>query len=64
MMFSLLLKLQIVTLFVPGCTGRLPEMGLIAVTIKLLSLVLQQPIFIGWDKMLHLTYCYVSKIIF
>ena len=32
-----------------GCTGRLCQMGWIVVTIKLLSLVLQQPILIGWD---------------
>ena len=35
--------------FVPGCTGRLHQMGLIVITIKLFSLVLQQPILIGWD---------------
>ena len=35
--------------FVPGCTGQLRQMGLIVVTIKLFSLVLQQPILIGWD---------------
>ena len=65
MMFSLLLRLQIVNFFVPGCTGRLRQMGLIVVTIKLFSLVLQQPILIGWDKkMLHLTSCYETKIIF
>ena len=28
MMFSLLLRLQIVKIFVPGCTGRLRQMGL------------------------------------
>ena len=51
MMFSLLLRLQIVgvKLFVPGCTGRLRQMGLIVVTIKLLVIVLQQPILFGWD---------------
>ena len=51
MMFSLLLRLQIVNVFVPGCTGRLRQMGLIVVgvTIKLFLLVLQQPILIGWD---------------
>ena len=38
-----------VNFFVPGCTGRLRQMGLIVITIKLLSLVLQQPILIGWD---------------
>ena len=48
-MFSLLLRLQIVNVFVPGCTGWLCQMGLIVVTIKLFSLVLQQPILIGWD---------------
>ena len=35
--------------FVPGCTGRLRQMGLIVVTIKLLDIVLQQPILFGWD---------------
>ena len=35
--------------FVPGCTGRLRQMGLIVVTIKLLVIVLQQPILFGWD---------------
>ena len=49
MMFSLLLRLQMLNAFVPGCTGRLHQMGLIVVTIKLFSLVLQQPILIGWD---------------
>ena len=49
MMFSLLLRLQIVKNFVPGCTGWLRQMGLIVVTIKLFLLVLQQPILIGWD---------------
>ena len=49
-MFSLLLRLQMLNIFVPGCTGRLHQMGLIVVTIKLFSLVLQQPILIGWDK--------------
>ena len=59
MMFSLLLRLQMLNVFVPGCTGRLCQMGLIVVTIKLFSLVLQQPILIGWDsnvafnKLLH-----------
>ena len=48
-MFSLLLGLEIVNFFVPGCTGWLRQMGLIVVTIKLFSLVLQQPILIGWD---------------
>ena len=47
MMFSLLLRLQIVKFFVPGCTGWLRQMGLIVVTIKLFLLVLQQPILIG-----------------
>ena len=47
MMFSLLLRLQMLNVFVPGCTGRLRQMGLIVVTIKLFSLVL--PILIGWD---------------
>ena len=50
MMFSLLLRLQIVTFFEPGCTGQLRQMGLIVVTIKLFSLVFQQPILIGWDE--------------
>ena len=49
MMFSLLLRLQKLKFFVPGCTGWLRQMGLIVVTIKLFSLVLQQPILIGWD---------------
>ena len=49
MMFSLLLRLQIVNVFVPGCPGWLCQMGLIVVTIKLFLLVLQQPILIGWD---------------
>ena len=49
MMFSLLLRLQIDKVFVPGCTGQLRQVGLIVVTIKLFSLVLQQPILIGWD---------------
>ena len=49
MMFSLLLMLQIVTVFVAGCTGWLHQMGFIVVTIKLFLLVLQQPILIGWD---------------
>ena len=35
--------------FVPGCTGQLRQMGLIVVTIKLLVIVLQQPILFGWD---------------
>ena len=34
---------------VPGCTGRLRQMGLIVVTVKLLVIVLQQPILFGWD---------------
>ena len=46
---SLLLRLQIVKQFVPGCTGWLRQMGLIVVTIKHLVIVLQQPILIGWD---------------
>ena len=50
--------------FVPGCTGRLWQMGLNVVTIKHWLFVLQQPILIDGIKMLHLTYCYVSKIIF
>ena len=49
MMFSLLLRLQIVKSLVPGCTGQLRQMGLIVVTIKLLVIVLQQPILFGWD---------------
>ena len=48
-MFSLLLRLQMLKNFVPGHTGRLHQMGLIVVTIKLFSLVVQQPILIGWD---------------
>ena len=36
--------------FVPGCTGWLRQMGLIVVTIKLFSLVLQQPMLIGLDR--------------
>ena len=48
-MFSLLLRLQIVRGFVPGCTGQIHQMGLIVVTIKHLVIVLQQPILIGWD---------------
>ena len=42
-------KLQIVKGFVPGFTGWLHQMGLMVVTIKIFSLVLQQPILIGWD---------------
>ena len=38
-------------------------MGLIVVTIKHLVIVLQQPILDGIE-MLHLTNCYMSKIIF
>ena len=38
-----------VKFFVSGCTGRLHQMGLIVVTIKLFSFMLQQPILIGWD---------------
>ena len=49
MMFSLVLRLQTVKGFVPGCTGRLRQMGLIVVTIKHWLFVLQQPILIGWD---------------
>ena len=40
----LALKSTNVKIFVPGCTGRLRQMGLIVVTIKLLVIVLQQPI--------------------
>ena len=47
--FFIALRLQMLNFFVPGCTGRLRQMGLIVVTIKLFSLVLQQPILIGWD---------------
>ena len=47
MMFSFLLRLQMLT-FLPGCTGWLWQMGLIVVTVKLFSLVLQQPILIFW----------------
>ena len=64
MMFSLLLRLQIVKIFVPGCTGWLPQMGLIVVTIKQWLFVLQQPILIDEIEKLHLTYCCMSKIIF
>ena len=49
MMFSLLLRLQIVKSLLPGCTGQLRQMGLIVVTINHLVVVLQQPILIGWD---------------
>ena len=49
MMFSLLLRLQMLNFFVPGRTGWLRQMGLIVVTIKHLVIVLQQPILIGWD---------------
>ena len=49
MMFSLLLRLQMLKNFVPGCTGRLLQMGLIVVTIKHWVIVLQQPILVGWD---------------
>ena len=48
-MFSLLLRLQMLQIFVPGCTGRLHQMGLIVVTIKHWIIVLQQPILFGWD---------------
>ena len=36
-------------IFVPGCTGQLRQMGLIVVTIKLLIIVLKQPILVRWD---------------
>ena len=49
MMFSLLLRLQMLQMFVPGCTGRLRQMGLIVVTIKHWVIVLQQPILVEWD---------------
>ena len=50
MMLSLLLRLQMLKMFVPVCTGRLRQMGLIVVTIKHLVIVLlQQHILIGWD---------------
>ena len=49
MMFSLLLRLQMLKIFVPGCTRRLRQMGLIVVTMKLLVIVLQQSILVGWD---------------
>ena len=49
MMFSLLLRLQMLKKFVPGSTGRLRQMGLIVVTIKHWVIVLQQPILFGWD---------------
>ena len=45
----LLLRLQMLKFFVPGCTGRLRQMGLIVVTIKHWVIVLQQPILVGWD---------------
>ena len=48
-MFSLLLRLQMLQMlqiFVPGCTGRLRQMGLIVVTIKHWIIVLQQPILV------------------
>ena len=48
MMFSLLLRLQMLNVFGLGCTGWLRQMGLIVVTIKHFKLVLQQPILIGW----------------
>ena len=48
-MFSLLLRLQIVYVFAPGCTGWLCQMEVMVVTIKLFLLVLQQPILTGWD---------------
>ena len=38
MTFSLLLRLQIVKCFVPGCTGWLRQMGLIVVTCRILGL--------------------------
>ena len=44
MMFSLLIRLQMLENFVPGCTGRVQQMGLIVVTIKHWVIVLQQPI--------------------
>ena len=49
MMVSLLLRLQMLKKNLPGCTGRLRQMGLIVVAIKLLVIVLQQPILVGWD---------------
>ena len=49
MMFSMLLRLQMLKKFVPGCTGQLRQMGLIVITIELFSFMLQQPILIGWD---------------
>ena len=49
MMFPLLLRLQMLKFFVPGCTGRLQQMGLIVVTIKHWVIILQQPILFGWD---------------
>ena len=45
MMFSLLLRLQIVNFLYQD----VHQMGVIVVTIKLFLLVLQQPILIGWD---------------
>ena len=45
MMFSLLLRLQIVNVLYQGAQDG--YMGLIVVTIKLFLLVLQQPILIG-----------------
>ena len=50
MMFSLLLRLQMLNGFLPECTGWLRKMGLIVVSIKLFLLVLQQLILIGWDS--------------
>ena len=44
MVFSLLLRLRMLNKFVPGCTGRIRQIGLIVVTIKLFSFMLQQPI--------------------
>ena len=49
-MFSLLLRLQMLKIFVPECTGWLRQMGVIVVTIKLLVVVLQQSILVGWDR--------------
>ena len=53
MMLSLCLELQNLSMRTLGnvleCTQGLHGMGLIVVTIELFSLVLQQPILIGWD---------------
>ena len=40
-------KAKMLKIFVPGCTGRLRQMGLIVVTIKHWIIELQQPILVG-----------------